>query len=72
MERGCSFLADDSNMYFRHVEQIASYEERQAHMHRCPVDYGRGWTAVAGRRSRWSWLSWMGRAIQEHALDDRR
>lgn len=36
MERGCDYCADDANMYFGHLEQIASDEGRQTLLLGCP------------------------------------
>jgi hypothetical protein len=34
--RGCDYCADDGNMYFGHVEQVASAEETRSLLLRCP------------------------------------
>jgi hypothetical protein len=34
--RSCDYCADDSNMYYGHVEQIDSSEARQTLLLRCP------------------------------------
>jgi hypothetical protein len=38
MQRGCDFCVDDSNLYVGRAEQIASDDEFQALLYRCPVD----------------------------------
>jgi len=35
-DRGCDYCADDDNMLYGHVEQIASSDERRALLLRCP------------------------------------
>jgi hypothetical protein len=35
-ERGCDYCADDQNMFFGHVEQIASSERARTILLRCP------------------------------------
>ena len=35
-DRGCDYCADDANMYFGHVEQVASNEAAQMLLLRCP------------------------------------
>jgi hypothetical protein len=35
-DRGCSYCADDGNMYFGHVEQIDSSDARRTLLLRCP------------------------------------
>ena len=34
--RGCDYCADDNNMYFGHVAQIASNEDRRTLLLKCP------------------------------------
>lgn len=35
-ERGCGYCADDSNLYFGHVEQIGSSDALRKLLLRCP------------------------------------
>jgi hypothetical protein len=36
-ERGCDFCSDDQNMYYGHVEQVASSDVRGSLLLRCPL-----------------------------------
>jgi len=35
-DRGCDYCADDQNMFYGHVEQVASNEERRTILLCCP------------------------------------
>jgi hypothetical protein len=35
-DRGCEYCADDANMFFGHVEQVASNEATRRLLMRCP------------------------------------
>jgi hypothetical protein len=34
--RGCDYCADDQNIFFGHIEQVASSEQSQTILLRCP------------------------------------
>ena len=53
-DRGCEYCADDANLYFGHVEQIAGDEANRTLLLRCPrcgsfYEVGRAESAQATR-----------------------